>query len=148
LHVRLTRVPLGTLTSGVRGPTSVDVAARVLAARARQEARHLAAPRIAALNASLTPRALEQPTIIPPEARRAAARAADVLLLSARGFHRVLRIARTIADLEARTLVTTDDVGEALRFRPALDTQAHAAERVDRLRSSGPTVTDGSPDDA
>jgi magnesium chelatase family protein len=148
LHVRLARVPLGMLTAGARGPTSVSVAARVLAARQRQIDRHLAAPRIAAINSSLSSRALEQPAIIPVDARRAAARAADTLLLSARGFHRVLRIARTIADLDERALVTVDDIGEALRFRPTFGGVDLAAVRSQGVRSSGRGATGGIlPDD-
>jgi magnesium chelatase family protein len=147
LHVRLGRVPLGTLTSGARGPTSAEIAARVVAARARQVARNAAGIRAAPVNASLTARALEQPSVVSADARRAAARAADVLLLSARGFHRVLRVARTIADLDERAVVTADDVGEALRFRPALDGFDADAERARRLRSFAPIATGGSRDD-
>jgi magnesium chelatase family protein len=42
----------------------------------------------------------------------------ESLKLSARGYHRVLRVARTIADLEGSGPVTTDHVAEALRYRP------------------------------
>jgi magnesium chelatase family protein len=42
----------------------------------------------------------------------------ESLKLSARGYHRVLRVARTIADLEGGGAVTTSHVAEALRYRP------------------------------
>jgi magnesium chelatase family protein len=44
-------------------------------------------------------------------------RAMTRLTLSARGFERVLRVARTIADLDASDPVSADHVGEALHFR-------------------------------
>jgi magnesium chelatase family protein len=42
----------------------------------------------------------------------------ETLKLSARGYHRVLRVGRTIADLEGSAAVSTDHVAEALRYRP------------------------------
>jgi magnesium chelatase family protein len=44
--------------------------------------------------------------------------AMESLKLSARGYHRVLRVARTIADLEASAGVESRHVAEALRYRP------------------------------
>jgi magnesium chelatase family protein len=51
-------------------------------------------------------------------------RAADRLSLSARSYHRVLRIARTIADLDDVETVTKEHIGEALRFRPMMQEEA------------------------
>ena len=48
-------------------------------------------------------------------------RAADKLALSARAYHRVLRVSRTIADLDDIDAVRRDHIAEALRFRPAVD---------------------------
>ena len=44
-------------------------------------------------------------------------RAADRFNLSARGYHRILRVARTIADLDGRDAVAASDIAEALSFR-------------------------------
>ena len=56
-----------------------------------------------------------------PDARGAArlARAVDVFGLSARGYHRVMRVARTIADLEGASAVCDTHVSEALHYRGA-----------------------------
>ncbi len=54
---------------------------------------------------------------VQPEARALAEQAAEKLRLSARGFTRVLRVARTIADLGRVPVVRRMDVAEALAFR-------------------------------
>ena len=52
-----------------------------------------------------------------PEGRKLLAEAADRFKLSARGYHRVLRVARTLADLEASEGVLRVHVAEALSYR-------------------------------
>jgi magnesium chelatase family protein len=53
------------------------------------------------------------------DARSLLDRAAESLALSARAYHRVVKVARTIADLAGTAGVGTDHVAEALRFRPS-----------------------------
>ncbi len=115
LTVELAPVPFDTLTGGVGGEPSAAVRARVTAARTRQHER--AAPGVAGLNSRLTPRALERVAGLDDEARRRLAAAAARLCLSGRAVHRVLRVARTVADLDASGPVLLPHLLEALQFR-------------------------------
>ena len=65
-------------------------------------------------------------------------RAAERLHLSARAFHRVLRVARTIADLEGSEGIISVHVAEALGYRPRTEDAlvARAAERSEVLESA------------
>jgi magnesium chelatase family protein len=97
---------------------SSEVRARVCRARERQRER-LAADGIKGprTNAELTGRLLEQ-FAMPDEAGLALLRhAAETLALSARGFHRTLRVARTLADLDGSQGVARVHVAEALSYR-------------------------------
>jgi magnesium chelatase family protein len=107
--------------------TTAAVRKRVLAARERQRAR-LAGTRIHA-NAQLDARRLRTHVRLDAPVRRALAQAYEHGGLSARGHDRVLRVARTIADLAERDTVCLDDVLQALalRTREASDTASAAA---------------------
>jgi magnesium chelatase family protein len=127
LHVQVARVAPEALAASAPGESSTVVRARVLAARARQAARYAAhRPRVGALpdgipltNATVPATTLGVAARLAPDARALLVRAANRLALSARGFHRVLRVARTLADLDDSDGVTATHVGEALRYRPA-----------------------------
>jgi magnesium chelatase family protein len=83
----------------------------VIAARARQLARD------GILNARLQGRVLRSRAALNGSARALMARALTRLALSARGYDRVLRVARTIADLEVSESVSEEHLAEALQFR-------------------------------
>jgi magnesium chelatase family protein len=95
--------------------SSAAVRQRVLAARERQHARLVDAA--AHTNAQLDARLLRRHVRIDGAARRALAQAYDRGGLSARGHDRVLRVARTIADLADRETVRLDDVLQAVALR-------------------------------
>jgi len=95
---------------------SAEVAQRVQAARRRQHDRFADHP-TAALNADAEGDLLEQIAAPDTEARQLLSRAAERFHLSARGYHRVLRVARTIADLEGAGDVRKPHLAEALSFR-------------------------------
>jgi len=97
---------------------SAEVRARVTAARERQRARFAAhGAKGARTNAECSGRLLEA-IAMPDEAGLALLRqAADALRLSARGFHRTLRVARTLADLDGAEGIGRLHVAEALSYR-------------------------------
>ena len=71
-------------------------------------------------NAALSVAELGTHCSMPPETEEFLQRAATKLKLSMRVFHRTIKVARTIADLEAQAHITTEHIGEALGYR-ALD---------------------------
>jgi magnesium chelatase family protein len=115
LTIEVTPVPPAELARAPAGETTATVAARVRAARERQRARYGAeGPRC---NAAAEGAVLERTLAAEPAARMLAEQAAERLRLSARGFTRTLRVARTIADLAGSATVQRTHVAEALAFR-------------------------------
>jgi magnesium chelatase family protein len=94
---------------------SVEVARRVAAAREIQRLRYASSP--VRTNAEADGEMLEQVATPDSEARALLSKAVDTLKLTARGFHRVLRVARTLADLEGRRVVARAHIAEALGYR-------------------------------
>jgi magnesium chelatase family protein len=107
---------------------SAEVRARVIAARERQRTRFAAlGVKGMRTNAECSGRVLED-IAMPDEAGLALLRqASEQLQLSARGFHRTLRVARTLADLDAAETVTRAHVAEALSYRGETLRRARAA---------------------
>lgn len=99
--------------------TSAQVAARVAAARAVQEVRYAGHPQMR-VNADLEGAVLERLAGPDSESRALLAKVADRFGLSARGYHRILRVARTIADLSGSESVTLPHIAEAVSFRIAV----------------------------
>ncbi len=119
LHVEVPTVSAADLSLPPPAEGSPEIAARVADARARQHARYgrvreEARPRC---NAEADGQLLEEIAAPDPEGRRLLAEATDRLRLSARGYHRVLRVARTLADLDASEGVRRLHVAEALSYR-------------------------------
>ena len=68
-------------------------------------------------NAEADGELLERVAVLDDDARRLLAQAAEAMRLSARGFHRVIRVARTIADLAGAERVARIHVAEAMSYR-------------------------------
>ncbi|MFZ5757407.1 MAG: YifB family Mg chelatase-like AAA ATPase [Pseudomonadota bacterium] len=120
MHVEIAALPAGLLTARQAAESSAAVRTRVVAARQKQLERQGCA------NAALAGPALESETALSEEDRLFLANALDRLRLSARAGNRVLRIARTIADLAPEHVnVTRAHLLEAMAFR-ALDRPAGA----------------------
>jgi magnesium chelatase family protein len=116
LHVEVAAVSAVDLVLPPAAEGSVEVAARVAAARAVQTGR---SPECngARTNAELEGKALEAVAMPDEAGRRLLADAAQSMRLSARGYTRVLRVARTIADLAGEERVGRSHVAEALSYR-------------------------------
>jgi magnesium chelatase family protein len=117
MHVTVGAVALRDLSGSANGDTSVSIRSRVERARATQRKRFARKDTISC-NAHAVGRWLDAHTPVHPEARTLLQTAAERLGLSARGYHRVLKVARTIADLEELAEVAPAQVAEALRYRP------------------------------
>jgi magnesium chelatase family protein len=115
LTVELPGVSPELLVTAAPGESSAAVRARVEAARDRQRVR-FASDGIRT-NSGMTPAVLARHCALDAAAARVLTLAAARLALSARGFDRVRRVARTIADLAGSDRVTADHVAEGLQFR-------------------------------
>jgi magnesium chelatase family protein len=118
LHVEVPRLRVEELSGTAPAEASAAVALRVAAARAVQVER--LKPHGLGSNAELSERAVRELVPIGAQARRALEQAAGRLGLSPRAYVRILKVARTIADLEATATVGLPHVLEAIQYR-ALD---------------------------
>ena len=98
----------------VAGAETKQARENIQAARIMQEVRFGKAGKT---NSDLSPRELEDLVPIPPQARATLERAGERLALSPRAFHRIIKVARTIADLEAAPTVGEPHILEALQYR-------------------------------
>jgi magnesium chelatase family protein len=111
LLVRVAGVPPRELQDAPAGEPSEAMRARVTAARARQMSRD------GRLNARLQGRALRSRSLLDREAKALMTRALARFSLSARGYDRVLRVSRTIADLSQTEQIEQSHLAEALQYR-------------------------------
>jgi len=111
IQVAVRRVPLDTLASEPSGEASSKVRERVVRARRRQLQRQ------GSLNAQLKPVRLRQLAGLAPPSRRTLERWSAQRGMTARGFHRAWRVARTAADLDGSEQIEEHHVLEALGFR-------------------------------
>ncbi len=114
IHLEVPAVDYRELSSDRRGEPSESVRERVILARRVQEKRY---GRPGKLNAHLTAREVKE-WCVPDEAgRRLLEAACERLGLSARAYHRILKLARTIADIEGSENISAAHLSEAIQYR-------------------------------
>lgn len=116
LHIEVPAVPVEKLRAVGSEEASDTVRARVTAARERQHQRFRGAPELTA-NSHMGSREIRRWCALDDGSARILARAMTRLALSARAHDRVLKVARTIADLEGTADISADHVGEAVQYR-------------------------------
>jgi magnesium chelatase family protein len=119
LHIDVPAVSTDDLALPPPAESSAEIGRRIAAARARQGARYAALPddRRIRTNAEADGALLDEIAEPEPAGRALLLGAADRLRLTARGYHRVLRVARTLADLDGAATVARRHIAEALSYR-------------------------------
>ena len=117
IHVDVPAVKFKELSGAAppAGEGSAEVRARVLRARERQRAR-LSGDRVFS-NSQMTPRLIRKHCRVDAESERMLEAAMSRLGLSARAYDRILKVSRTIADLEGSGEIRPKHVGEAVGYR-------------------------------
>ncbi len=120
IHVEVPRVDYEKLAGQGEPERSEVVRARVIAARSRQIARFAGTP--LTCNADMGPSEVRTYCALEPAAQSLLKAAAQQLQLSARAYHRTLKLARTIADLAAVEVIGPAHLAEAIQYRPRIQT--------------------------
>ena len=117
LRIEVPAVTASDLLTPGRAESSAAVAERVAMAREQQAARYRALGLSARTNAQMPAAVVEEVVALDPSGRQFLTDAANSLSLSARGYHRVLKLARTLADIDGDPTVTRIHLAEALSYR-------------------------------
>ncbi len=124
LHVEVTPVSFEELSSKEKGESSADIRKRVMAARELQGSRYKENEGVHA-NAQMSTKQLQVFCKLNSESQQLLKMAMTKLNLSARAYDRILKVARTIADLEKNKSITSEHIAEAIQYR-SLDREGWA----------------------
>ncbi len=121
LHVEVPQVKFREISGDKTGETSAEIRARVIAARQRQQKRFAHKPKISC-NARLGPKELKEFCALDDATKEMLKMAMTELNFSARAYDRIVKVARTIADLAGAENISSEHVSEAIQYR-SLDRQ-------------------------
>lgn len=116
LHVEVTPVEFSHLTSTATNESSSEIRKRVVSARKMQEERFINKKGVYA-NAQMESSDLKKICVLNKDSQALIKRAMEQLNLSARAYDRILKVSRTIADLEQSMEIKTEHVAEAIHYR-------------------------------
>src|SRR5277367_5775054 len=121
LHVEVPQVKFREISGDKTGETSVQIRARVIAARQRQQKRFAHKPKITC-NARMGPKELKEFCALDEATKEMLKMAMTELNFSARAYDRIVKVARTIADLAGAENISSEHISEAIQYR-SLDRQ-------------------------
>lgn len=115
IQVEVHSVEYDKMVENRKGEASSQIKERVNKARKLQEERYKEDNIFS--NSELTPKLIEKYCQIDLESKKLLEKAFKKLNLSSRAYNRILKVARTIADLEAREKISKEDIAEAIQYR-------------------------------
>ncbi|MCB0374877.1 MAG: YifB family Mg chelatase-like AAA ATPase, partial [Sinomicrobium sp.] len=116
IHIEVTPVPFEKLSDDRRGESSLEIRDRVTVARELQTKRFAALDNVH-YNAQMSARQVREYCVLDAHSKSLLKNAMERLNLSARAYDRILKVARTIADLECTPEVNGDHISEAIQYR-------------------------------
>jgi len=116
LHIEVNPVPFDDLSSERSGEKSIEIRKRVMKAREIQTERYKDLPKIH-YNAQIGPKQLDEYCQLDETGKNLIKVAMEKLNLSARAYDRILRVSRTIADLEGSEGLQSSHIAEAIQYR-------------------------------
>ncbi|MFA9289980.1 MAG: YifB family Mg chelatase-like AAA ATPase [Solirubrobacteraceae bacterium] len=116
IHVEVNPVPFNELTKERTGEKSINIRERVIKARKIQEERFASVKHIH-YNAQMESKQMDKYCVLNEESKTLIKNVVKKLNFSARSFDRILRVARTIADLDNSTNIETHHLSEAIQYR-------------------------------
>lgn len=116
IHVEVSPVPFDDLSDKRKGESSSEIRTRVVEARKIQTQRYKTAEGIH-YNAQIGPKQLDEFCLLDDVSKNLLKSAIEKLGLSARAYDRILRVGRTIADLDKSEVIQAHHIGEAIQYR-------------------------------